>query len=380
MKDLIQIRKNFQYFPYHLVTPSPWPILTSFSLLTTTIGAVMYMHGYNNGNYLLSIGLFLTIAGMLFWFRDIITEGTMLGDHTQEVVIGLFYGIILFIVSEVFAFFSVFWAFFHSSLSPAIEIGGIWPPLGITPLDPFAIPLLNTFLLLSSGVCLKYNISDFIFICNVLPFSSPRVLSTKRIGPHNLDILSILIGSLLGDGTMERDGNGSRFAFYQEKTHGEYLLWLHKTISNLGYCKKDIPVIQTRSGNTEELCYIFRFRTYMYSSFNWIHNEFYPKPLGRKIIPNIIDQYLSPMALAIWIMDDGTRFKNKGLKFCTNSFTLKEIKYLSLLLKNKYSLESTIHKVGVVNQYNIYIPKSSIEPLIKIVKPYIHPSMYYKIK
>jgi len=78
-------------------------------------------------------------------------------------------------------------------------------------------------------------------------------------------------------------------------------------------------------------------------------------------------------------MDDGTRFKNKGLKFCTNSFTLEEIKYLALLLKNKYSLESTIHKISVVNQYNIYIPKSSLNLLVKIVKPYIHPSMYYKI-
>jgi hypothetical protein len=79
-------------------------------------------------------------------------------------------------------------------------------------------------LLLSSGVCLKYNLSDLILICNILPFSSSRVLSTKRIGPHNVDILSILIGSLLGDGTMEKDGNGSRFAFYQDKSHGEYLL------------------------------------------------------------------------------------------------------------------------------------------------------------
>jgi hypothetical protein len=59
---------------------------------------------------------------------------------------------------------------------------------------------------------------------NIFPFSHPRLPSLKRIGPHNRDILSILIGSLLGDGTMEKDGNGSRFAFYQEKTHGEYLL------------------------------------------------------------------------------------------------------------------------------------------------------------
>jgi len=101
-----------------------------------------------------------------------------------------------------------------------------------------------------------------------LPFSTPKVLSIKRIGPHNINILSILIGSLLGDGTMERDGKGSRFAFYQEKTHGEYLLWLHKTISSLGYCKKEIPLIQTRHGINGELRYIFRFRTFTYSSFN----------------------------------------------------------------------------------------------------------------
>lgn len=150
-------RNQFQSFPYHLVDPSPWPILVSFSLLNLTLGAVMYMQGFNYGGQLISLGFTLTVFGMILWFRDIITEGTYLGHHTIQVQKGLSIGVVLFIISEVFAFLSVFWAFFHSSLSPTIEIGGVWPPQGITPLDPFAIPLLNTILLLSSGAFITYG-------------------------------------------------------------------------------------------------------------------------------------------------------------------------------------------------------------------------------
>lgn len=122
----ININK-YQHFPFHLVDPSPWPILLSFSLLSMAIGAVLYMHGFVNGGLLLTTGFLLTGLGMSLWFRDVITEGTYLGHHTKQVKTGLMIGVVLFIISEVFAFLSVFWAFFHSSLSPAIEIGGSWP-------------------------------------------------------------------------------------------------------------------------------------------------------------------------------------------------------------------------------------------------------------
>ena len=154
---MTQLNKGqFQLHPYHMVDPSPWPLSLSFSLLIMAISAVMYMHGFPYGGYLLNLGFILTSTGMALWFRDVIVEGTYLGHHTEQVKKGIVLGIGLFILSEFMAFVSIFWAYFHSSLSPAIEIGGVWPPLGIEVLDPFAIPLLNTILLLSSGAFITY--------------------------------------------------------------------------------------------------------------------------------------------------------------------------------------------------------------------------------
>lgn len=156
METLKINQKQFQPFGSHLVTPSPWPILVSFSLLNFAIGAVTYLHGIMYGNYIFLCGIIITTAGMLLWFRDVIIEGLYLGDHTKVVQKGLALGIILFIVSEAFVFLSVFWAYFHSSLSPAVEMGGNWPPTGIAPLDALGIPLWNTILLLSSGASVTY--------------------------------------------------------------------------------------------------------------------------------------------------------------------------------------------------------------------------------
>ncbi|BDI12868.1 cytochrome c oxidase subunit 3 (mitochondrion) [Phanerochaete sordida] len=155
--NLELLRLNLQFNPYHLVPQSPWPILVSFSLLAYTQSGVMFMHGYPYGGALLTLGFILTTFGMVLWFRDIIKEATFEGAHTTQVQNGLVIGFVLFIVSEAFAFLSIFWAFFHSALSPAIEIGGCWPPQGITALNPFAIPLLNTILLLSSGAFVTYG-------------------------------------------------------------------------------------------------------------------------------------------------------------------------------------------------------------------------------
>lgn len=199
---------------------------------------------------------------------------------------------------------------------------------------------------------------------------------TKRMhhAPHNKDVISLLIGSLLGDSYAEKRSGATRIQFKQSSRNVEYLMWFHKFLADRGYCNPVKPAMKTTIGKHGKVYYYYVIKTWSSPSLNWVYDAFYVD--GVKRVPQCINEYLDAFALAVWIMDDGGPH-NEGLLLSTYCFSVEDVNMLASILRTNFNLKCSVNlrKAGPV----IYIFKESMPLVRTLVMPYLVPSMYYKV-
>ena len=245
----------------------------------------------------------------------------------------------------------------------------------------FTFQFLNDYLFNNTNII---NNSTPI-IGKMLPFNKARTKAIIRIGPHNKQVLDIIICGMLGDFWADKISgkplNSIRFNIEQSINNSAYIHYLTLFFYNLGYCARPIPTLVKKSDKDIENRFNYRLSLFTFTSFNWIYDSYYQNinDVTKKRVPFYIADYLTPVGLAHWIMQDGSYQKGQGINIATNSFTYEECKFLTTILTKKYNLKTSVIKTGTPNQWRIFIWKESVCLLRKIVKPYFISEMEYKL-
>ncbi len=200
---------------------------------------------------------------------------------------------------------------------------------------------------------------------------------SKIYGPHNIDVCSLLFASLLGESYGEKRSGGTRFILQQEESNVTYLMWFHKFLASRGYCCPKKPKMQTRIGMNGKTRFFYRIRTYSFASLNWMYDAFYPNHKIKVVPKDLSWMLLTPLALAVWVMDDGAPV-SAGLKIATNSFKEEEVWFLCAVLNHKFHLQARPFREK--NQLVVYIPKVGVPRLSRFISPFMVPSMHLKLK
>lgn len=213
-------------------------------------------------------------------------------------------------------------------------------------------------------------------------FYTQNLFSKERVGPHNEDVISVLVGNLLGDGYGEKRKNSTRFQIHMSSRNVEYVFWSFKFFAEKGYSSPKKPVVKKQIGKKNIIYFSIKWKTFSFSSLNFLYDSFYStnkdtieRNQNIKKVPTNIYSLLTQQALAIWIMDDGGK-SGSGLKISTESFCYEDNLLLQKTLKIKFSIEPSIQRHK--KKYLLYFKKNQIFSLYSIVKPYILPCMRYK--
>lgn len=229
-----------------------------------------------------------------------------------------------------------------------------------------------------------YDLFIFLFFIASSITLSPERTKRPNISGYNAsddkDVISVLVGSLLGDSHGESRHNNVRFTFKQGAINKNYLLWIHDFFAKRGLCSSLIPSIkESFSSKYNKIFYSIKFNTYTLKEFNWLYSLFYINKI--KIIPANIADYLTPLAIAIWLQDDAYKLNN-GILFSTYCFTFSEVHLLGKALLSLYGINYTVHTRTLQSGkvvHGLYIPQDGMNILRPLVLPHRHPDMLYKL-
>jgi hypothetical protein len=198
----------------------------------------------------------------------------------------------------------------------------------------------------------------------------------KGFLPYNLEVTSVIVGGLLGDFYAEKRANLTRFSIHASNRNVEYISFLHTFFSERGYCTRKKPPLCVQIGKDNKVYHSIKFRTFSFSSLNFLHDAFYNEK-KEKIVPANIYQLLTKQAFAFWFMDGGGKY-GSGLKLSTDRFTIQGVILLqkAILYNFKISAKIQHHK----KSYVLYFCKNDKENVFNVVKDFIVDSMVYNFK
>ena len=237
-------------------------------------------------------------------------------------------------------------------------------------------------------------------------FHNKSFKSTQRIGPHNHDVFSVLVGNLLGDAYAEMRSGSTRITLHLGSPNVEYAQWLSNFYYERGYSQGNPLIFRRQLGEKGKVYFSVKIHTFSFTSLNWLRLSFYRRlpfhyrvsnkrqNLFEKVLPVELSSLLSPLALSIWAMDDGSA-ANEGFRISTQSFSRENMLFLQKVLLEKYQFNTTLHisrrnpVVPVSKRYRdsdqqvrwiLYFPKIEASKFYALISPYIHKSMEYKFR